>query len=258
LHETRAHRALVRVRGGLTRGARAQVLFAAHKQQLHAAEIEQLRHGLDVSAEPATEARAAPQRPAAPAAQLRPRGRGSSARCVVPGARPTWACVRGSRITVGQRAASSGSWRPGGAPALMTLYLNRGLRVRRQGCRAPDTPAAASAPAAPAGAPEPGGEAGPQGGSERGSAPSLLADLLAAAVHARAAYGYAMAAGHLSSIAKFAMLHTARRPRRGLGGRPCLRAGEGERRRCVKPCACSSTCALAARKWLQNSSGAVV
>lgn len=33
-------------------------------------------------------------------------------------------------------------------------------------------------------------------------------DLLTAAVHARAAYGYAMAAGHLSSISKFAMLHT--------------------------------------------------
>ena len=35
-------------------------------------------------------------------------------------------------------------------------------------------------------------------------------DLLTAAVHARAAYGYAMAAGHLSSISKFAMLHTVR------------------------------------------------
>ena len=33
-------------------------------------------------------------------------------------------------------------------------------------------------------------------------------DLLTAAVHARAAYGYAMAAGHLASISKFAMLHT--------------------------------------------------
>ena len=30
-----------------------QVLLTAHRQQLHAAEIEQLRHSLDVSAEPA-------------------------------------------------------------------------------------------------------------------------------------------------------------------------------------------------------------
>ncbi len=32
-----------------------QVLLAAHKQQLHAAEIEQLRNCLDVSGEPAME-----------------------------------------------------------------------------------------------------------------------------------------------------------------------------------------------------------
>lgn len=30
-----------------------QVLLTAHRQQLHAAEIEQLRHSLDASAEPA-------------------------------------------------------------------------------------------------------------------------------------------------------------------------------------------------------------
>ena len=30
-----------------------QVLLTAHRQQLHAAEIEQLRHSLDVSTEPA-------------------------------------------------------------------------------------------------------------------------------------------------------------------------------------------------------------
>lgn len=35
----------------------AQVLLAAHRQQLHAAEIEQLRSCVDVSAEPGLEAR---------------------------------------------------------------------------------------------------------------------------------------------------------------------------------------------------------
>jgi len=134
---------------------------------------------------------------------------------------PFWACVKGwvcdcqaARCIVGlvQTGVRCGP------------VLDCGLRVRRQGCRAPDTPAAASAPAAPAGAPEPGGEAG----APIGSAPSLLADLLAAAVHARAAYGYAMAAGHLSSIAKFAMLHTARRPV-PRSGRPALPARLGGR-----------------------------
>lgn len=44
---------LLRQRDGNDWGA--QVLLAAHKQQLHAAEIEQLRNCLDVSGEPAME-----------------------------------------------------------------------------------------------------------------------------------------------------------------------------------------------------------
>ena len=40
--------------------------------------------------------------------------------------------------------------------------------------------------------------------------PNLLQDLLTAAIHSRAAYGYAMAAGHLSSLLNFALMQTAR------------------------------------------------
>ena len=39
---------------------------------------------------------------------------------------------------------------------------------------------------------------------------TLLQDLLCAAMHSRAAYGYAMAAGHLSSLLNFALLQTVR------------------------------------------------
>lgn len=91
------------------------------------------------------------------------------------------------------------------------------LTVPWQGCRAPDSP-----PAAPERAAREGTAAGSAKETVKdddthdtgGSAPSLLADLLTAAVHARASYGYAMQAGHLSSITKFAMLHTVRRPSR--------------------------------------------
>ncbi|KAK9827419.1 hypothetical protein WJX74_000870 [Apatococcus lobatus] len=38
--------------------------------------------------------------------------------------------------------------------------------------------------------------------------PSLVRQLLCAAVHSRAAYGYAMAAGHMSSLLKFALMYT--------------------------------------------------
>ncbi len=40
--------------------------------------------------------------------------------------------------------------------------------------------------------------------------PSLVRQVLCAAVHSRAAYGYAMAAGHMSSLLKFALMHTVR------------------------------------------------
>lgn len=89
------------------------------------------------------------------------------------------------------------------------------LTVPRQGCRAPDSPH----PAAPERAARETAAGYAKETAEDddthdagGSAPSLLADLLTAAVHARASYGYAMQAGHLSSITKFAMLHTVRRP----------------------------------------------
>ena len=39
---------------------------------------------------------------------------------------------------------------------------------------------------------------------------NLLQALLCAGVHSRAAYGYAMAAGHLSSLLNFALLQTVR------------------------------------------------
>ena len=38
----------------------------------------------------------------------------------------------------------------------------------------------------------------------------LLQDLLCAAIHSRAAYGYAMEAGHLASVSNFAMFQTVR------------------------------------------------
>ena len=45
---------------------------------------------------------------------------------------------------------------------------------------------------------------------EAAANPTLLQDLLAGAMHSRAAYGYAMAAGHLSSLLNFALLQTVR------------------------------------------------
>ena len=36
----------------------------------------------------------------------------------------------------------------------------------------------------------------------------LLQDALCAAMHSRAAYGFAMAAGHVSSVASYIRLHT--------------------------------------------------
>ena len=41
---------------------------------------------------------------------------------------------------------------------------------------------------------------------------NLLQALLCAGMHSRAAYGYAMAAGHLSSLLNFALLQTVRTP----------------------------------------------
>lgn len=38
--------------------------------------------------------------------------------------------------------------------------------------------------------------------------PSLVRELLCAAIHSRAAYGYAMAAGHMSTLVNFALMHT--------------------------------------------------
>jgi len=38
--------------------------------------------------------------------------------------------------------------------------------------------------------------------------PTLVRELLCAAIHSRAAYGYAMAAGHMSNLLNFALLHT--------------------------------------------------
>ena len=38
--------------------------------------------------------------------------------------------------------------------------------------------------------------------------PSLVRELLCAAIHSRAAYGYAMAAGHMSTLLSFALMHT--------------------------------------------------
>lgn len=38
--------------------------------------------------------------------------------------------------------------------------------------------------------------------------PSLVRELLCAAIHSRAAYGYAMAAGHMSNLLNFALMHT--------------------------------------------------
>ena len=50
---------------------------------------------------------------------------------------------------------------------------------------------------------------------EPAAKPTLLQDLLCGAMHSRAAYGYAMAAGHLSSLLNFALLQTVRACRRG-------------------------------------------
>lgn len=36
----------------------------------------------------------------------------------------------------------------------------------------------------------------------------LVQDLLLAAIHSRAAYGYAMQAGHVASVMSFALMHT--------------------------------------------------
>ena len=44
-----------------------------------------------------------------------------------------------------------------------------------------------------------------EGGEQR---PSLVRELLCAAIHSRAAYGYAMAAGHMSTLLNFALMHT--------------------------------------------------
>ena len=49
-----------------------------------------------------------------------------------------------------------------------------------------------------------------------GQPQSLIRDLMCAAVHSRAAYGYAMAAGHLTSLYNFALLQTVRHL-----GKPC-------------------------------------
>ena len=38
--------------------------------------------------------------------------------------------------------------------------------------------------------------------------PTLVRELLCAAIHSRAAYGYAMAAGHMSNLLNFALMHT--------------------------------------------------
>lgn len=38
--------------------------------------------------------------------------------------------------------------------------------------------------------------------------PSLARELLCAAIHSRAAYGYAMQAGHMSNLLNFALMHT--------------------------------------------------
>ena len=38
--------------------------------------------------------------------------------------------------------------------------------------------------------------------------PTLVQELLCAAIHSRAAYGYAMAAGHMSNLLNFALMHT--------------------------------------------------
>lgn len=46
---------------------------------------------------------------------------------------------------------------------------------------------------------------------------SLLQVLLCGAMHSRAAYGYAMAAGHLSSLLNFALLQTVRFKHNALG-----------------------------------------
>ena len=49
-----------------------------------------------------------------------------------------------------------------------------------------------------------------QGGPEEGgpATAALVRDLMCAAVHSRAAYGYAMQAGHISSLLSFALLQT--------------------------------------------------
>lgn len=44
--------------------------------------------------------------------------------------------------------------------------------------------------------------------------PNLLRDMLCAAVHSRASYGFAMQAGHLASVFNFALMHTLHQIRR--------------------------------------------
>ena len=53
-----------------------------------------------------------------------------------------------------------------------------------------------------------------QGGSEEHASANstLVRDLMCAAVHSRAAYGYAMQAGHISSLLSFALLQTVSSP----------------------------------------------
>ena len=49
------------------------------------------------------------------------------------------------------------------------------------------------------------------GGAGAGGAamePGLVHDLMRAAIHSRAAYGYAMQAGHVASVLSFALMHT--------------------------------------------------
>jgi len=59
---------------------------------------------------------------------------------------------------------------------------------------------------------EGGGEAGTGGQDGDDSLPPLprASDLVAAALHARAAYGYAAAAGHLVSLSSYALMHTVK------------------------------------------------
>ena len=55
----------------------------------------------------------------------------------------------------------------------------------------------------------------PETGEQR---PSLVRELLCAAIHSRAAYGYAMAAGHMSNLVNFALMHTVHQIRFACAG----------------------------------------